>query len=63
MNLGELGQLRLRAGQAPLQLLDPPRLFLVLDEHALQALIEPSEFLAIAAMFLVQPDNHLAQLR
>jgi len=62
LDLGEAGKLCVRARQAPLQILDTPRLLLFLDGHTLQALIELGELLTVAAVFFVQPGHHLAQL-
>ncbi len=62
LQLREAGQLRVGARQAALEILDAPRLLLLLDGHALQALIQLGELVAIAAVLLVQPAHHLAQL-
>ena len=63
LDLRELGQLRLGVGQAAFQILNAARLLLVLDDHALQTLIEPGNLFTVAAVFFVQPGHHLAQLR
>ena len=62
LDLREARQLGLGAGQAALQILDAPRLFLFLDGHALQALVESRDLFAVAAMLFVQPGHHLAEL-
>ena len=61
-DLSKAGELRLGIGEAAFEILDAAGLFLVLDRHALQPLVELRQLVAIAPVFLVEPRHHLAQL-
>jgi hypothetical protein len=62
IDLVEAGQLRLGAGQPPLQFLDAPRLFDDVRRLRFDALLQARDLGAVAAVLFVQPGHHLRKL-